>query len=121
MMKNSLENTGFLLVHLMTIDSKAVTKAAFHSFYELDDEVDIDEKKKHLKKHTKDVWNQVKDLSDRNYPLGLHKHLGKEGPDFTIMFIPNDEFLVRAERGLQIITKALRKQTKQAQARTQTM
>ncbi|SVC05986.1 uncharacterized protein METZ01_LOCUS258840, partial [marine metagenome] len=82
------------------IDSKAVTKAAFRSFYELDDEVDIDEKKKHLKKHTTDVWNQVKDLADRNYPLGLHKHLGKEGPDFTIMFIPNDEFLVRAERGV---------------------
>ena len=82
------------------IDSKAVTKAAFQSFYELDDEVDIDEKKKHLKQHTTDVWNQVKDLADRNYPLGLHKHLGKEGPDFTIMFIPNDEFLVRAERGV---------------------
>ncbi|MEE2624903.1 MAG: DNA recombination protein RmuC [Candidatus Thermoplasmatota archaeon] len=82
------------------IDPKAVTKAAFRSFYELDDEVDIDEKKKHLKKHTTDVWNQVKDLADRNYPLGLHKHLGKEGPDFTIMFIPNDEFLVRAERGV---------------------
>jgi len=82
------------------IDSKAVTKAAFRSFYVLDDEEDIDEKKKHLKQHTKDVWNQVKDLSDRNYPLGLHKHLGKEGPDFTIMFIPNDEFLVRAERGV---------------------
>ena len=82
------------------IDSKAVTKAAFQSFYVLDDEEDIVEKKKHLKQHTTDVWNQVKDLADRNYPLGLHKHLGKEGPDFTIMFIPNDEFLVRAERGV---------------------
>ena len=82
------------------IDSKAVTKAAFQSFYKLDEEVDIDEKKKQLKKHTTDVWNQVTSLSDRNYPLGLHKQFGKEGPDFTIMFIPNDEFLVRAERGV---------------------
>ena len=82
------------------IDSKAVTKAAFQSFYILDEEEDIEVKKKHLKQHTNDVWNQVKDLADRNYPLGLHKHFGKEGPDFTIMFIPNDEFLVRAERGV---------------------
>jgi len=82
------------------IDSKAVTKAAFNSFYVLDDEEDIGKKRDLLKQHTNDVWNQVRDLSDRNYPLGLHKHLGKEGPDFTIMFIPNDEFLVRAERGI---------------------
>ena len=66
----------------------------------LDDEEDIGKKRDLLKQHTNDVWNQVRGLSDRNYPLGLHKHLGKEGPDFTIMFIPNDEFLVRAERGV---------------------
>ena len=41
------------------IDSKAVTKAAFQSFYILDEEEDIEVKKKHLKQHTNDVWNQV--------------------------------------------------------------
>jgi len=88
------------------IDSKAITKAAFLAFYGLEEEIDADEKKKMLEKHTADVWSTVTDLSSRNYPLGLAKQYGNEGPDFTIMFIPNEEFLIRAERG---VTKAQRK------------
>ena len=88
------------------IDSKAITKAAFLAFYGLEEEIDADEKKKLLEKYTRDVWANVTDLSSRNYPLGLAKQYGNEGPDFTIMFIPNEEFLIRAERG---VTKAQRK------------
>ena len=88
------------------IDSKAISKAAFTAFYGLDEDIDVKKQQQLLEKHTRDVWTQVKDLSSRNYPLGLAKQFGNEGPDFTIMFIPNDEFLIRAERG---VTKTQRK------------
>lgn len=81
------------------LDSKAITKDAFNAFYQLDTEEDATEKKRLLGKHAQAVWNHVCLLAERNYPLGLEQRWGK-GPDFTLMFIPNDEFLHRAEIGV---------------------
>ncbi len=83
----------------LAIDSKSVVKNAFNAFYKLDSEEDNAEKKRLLGEHSKAVWGHVKMLAERNYPLGLEQSYGK-GPDYTLMFIPNDDFLYRAERGV---------------------
>jgi DNA anti-recombination protein RmuC len=83
----------------LAIDSKSVVKNAFNAFYQLDSEDDNAEKKRLLGEHSKAVWGHVKKLAERNYPLGLEQSYGK-GPDYTLMFIPNDNFLYLAERGI---------------------
>ena len=83
----------------LAIDSKTVTKHAFNAYRQLDSEEDNAEKKRLLHEHSKAVWGHVKKLAERNYPLGLEQSYGK-GPDYTLMFIPNDDFLYRAERGV---------------------
>jgi DNA anti-recombination protein RmuC len=83
----------------LAIDSKTITKHAFNAYRQLDSEEDDAEKKRLLHEHSKAVWGHVKLLAERNYPLGLEQSYGK-GPDYTLMFIPNDDFLYRAERGV---------------------
>jgi DNA anti-recombination protein RmuC len=82
------------------IDCKAIMKAGFNAFYEIDGEEDAQKKKNLLNKHANDVWSTVTALAERNYPLGLEKQYGIKGPDYTLMFIPSDEFLYRAELGV---------------------
>jgi len=83
----------------IAIDCKAIMKAGFNAFYEIDGEEDAQKKKRLLKQHANDVWSTVTSLAERNYPLGLEQQYGK-GPDYTLMFIPSDEFLYRAELGV---------------------
>ena len=83
----------------LAIDSKTITKHAFNAYRQLDSEEDDAEKKRLLHEHSKAIWGHVKLLAERNYPLGLEQSYGK-GPDYTLMFIPNDDFLYRAERGV---------------------
>jgi len=83
----------------LAIDSKTVTKHAFNAYRQLDSEENDAEKKRLLHEHSKAVWSHVKMLAERNYPLGLEQTYGN-GPDYTLMFIPNDDFLYRAERGV---------------------
>jgi DNA anti-recombination protein RmuC len=82
----------------IAIDCKAIMKAGFNSFYEVNGEEDAQKKKKLLNQHANDVWGTVTTLAERNYPFGLEQQYGK-GPDYTLMFIPSDEFLYRAELG----------------------
>ena len=82
------------------IDCKAIMKAGFNAFYEIDDEEDAQKKKALLNRHANDVWSTVTALAERNYPLGLEKQYEIKGPDYTLMFIPSDEFLYRAELGV---------------------
>lgn len=81
------------------IDCKAIVKAGFNAFYELDTEDDAAKKKVLLAQHAQNIWNTVKELAERNYPLGLEQQFGK-GRDYTLMFIPNEEFYYRAEMGV---------------------
>lgn len=81
------------------LDCKAIVKSAFNAFYELDVEEDAAKKKALLGEHAGAVWETVYQLAERNYPLGLEQQYGK-GPDYTLMFIPSDEFLYRAEIGV---------------------
>ena len=83
----------------VAIDCKAIFKAGFNAFYELDGEEDATKKKQLLRKHAGNIWDTVKDLATRNYPLGLEQQFGK-GPDYTLMFIPSEEFYYRAEIGV---------------------
>jgi DNA anti-recombination protein RmuC len=83
----------------IAIDCKAIMKAGFNAFYEVDGEEDAQKKKKLLNQHANDVWGTVTALAERNYPFGLEQQYGK-GPDYTLMFIPSDEFLYRAELGV---------------------
>jgi DNA anti-recombination protein RmuC len=83
----------------VAIDCKAILKPGFNAFYELDSEEDAAKKKELLKKHASNIWDTVKELATRNYPLGLEQLYGK-GPDYTLMFIPSEEFYYRAELGV---------------------
>ena len=83
----------------VAIDCKAIMKAGFNAFYEVDGEEDAQNKKVLLNRHANDVWSTVTALAERNYPFGLEQQYGK-GPDYTLMFIPSDEFLYRAELGV---------------------
>ena len=84
----------------VAIDCKAIVKAGFNAFYELDGEEDATEKKKLLRDHAGKIWETVKELATRNYPFGLEQQFGQKGPDYTLMFIPNEEFYYRAEIGV---------------------
>jgi DNA anti-recombination protein RmuC len=83
----------------VAIDCKAIIKAGFNAFYEIDEVEDTARKKKLLGDHARNIWDTVKELASRNYPLGLEQQFGK-GPDYTLMFIPNEEFYYRAEIGV---------------------
>lgn len=83
----------------VAIDCKAIVKAGFNAFYEIDGEEDAAKKKKLLHDHAGKIWDTVKELATRNYPLGLEQQFGK-GPDYTLMFIPSEEFYYRAEIGV---------------------
>ena len=83
----------------VAIDCKAIVKAGFNAFYEVDGEEDATGKKKLLRDHAGKIWETVKELATRNYPLGLEQQFGK-GPDYTLMFIPSEEFYYRAEIGV---------------------
>ncbi len=83
----------------VAIDCKAIVKAGFNAFYEIDSEEDATRKKKLLRDHAGKIWETVKELATRNYPLGLEQQFGK-GPDYTLMFIPSEEFYYRAEIGV---------------------
>ena len=52
-----------------------------------------------LREHAGNIWGTVKELATRDYPLGLERKFGK-GPDYTLMFIPSEEFYYRAELGV---------------------
>ena len=83
----------------VAIDCKAIVKAGFNAFYEIDGVEDATKKKKLLRDHAGKIWETVKELATRNYPFGLEQQFGK-GPDYTLMFIPNEEFYYRAEIGV---------------------
>ena len=83
----------------VAIDCKAIVKAGFNAFYEVDGEEDATKKKKLLRAHAGKIWDTVKELATRNYPFGLEQQFGK-GPDYTLMFIPSEEFYYRAEIGV---------------------
>jgi len=83
----------------VAIDCKAVVRHGFNAFYEIDSTEDATKKEELLGKHAGQIWETVKELATRNYPLGLEQQYGK-GPDYTMMFIPSEEFYYRAEIGV---------------------
>jgi len=84
----------------VAIDSKAITKSGFDAFYDAEEEKSNDERQKFLHQHAVNIWSHLKALAERNYPLGLAQDIGVQGPDMTIMYVPNEQFLQRAYTGV---------------------
>jgi DNA anti-recombination protein RmuC len=84
----------------VAIDSKAITKSGFEAFYDSEEEKGNEKRQKFLQQHAVNIWSHLKALAERNYPLGLAQDLGVQGPDMTIMYVPNEQFLQRAYTGV---------------------
>lgn len=89
----------------LAIDCKTVMAKAFEAYHRIDLEEDQAEINQLLEEHAQAVWTHVCTLAERNYPLGLEKVYGK-GPDYTLLYIPSEQFYLRALRG---VSKGLRK------------
>ena len=82
----------------IVIDSKAPLKA----YIEAIEEQDLQKKKAYLKKHAKDLFNHVKDLSTKDYSA---YEMGS--PDFVIMWLDNvSAFTAAVEEMPDIVEKS---------------